>query len=160
MLTLAQIGAIVTLLMAFEVPHVTIQEVERTLLGTRTAVVQDVAPAVIDTVTNKPTCRISSQVIEWETGGIRTPHSTPTATPYRVRLEWEFNGVGARAVANKYPGTVKHITVDGEARNAQIADVMFPTASTLTSTTTDVAPYYNIYGLEFSNGTSCYTYTK
>lgn len=144
---------------AFEVPNVTILEVERTLMATRTT--KEVqAPTVLDSAPIAPVCKIKSTITEWETGGVRTPYATPTATPYRVRLEWEFSGANAKVVANKYPGTVKHITVDGEARNAQIADVMFPTASTLTSTSTEVVTYYQIYGLELTNGMTCYTYSK
>lgn len=108
-----------------------------------------------------PECNITATTVEWEEGGVRTNYATETATPYKARLTWSFSEwlTEPQVVSVKYPGTTKMIEVDGVPQNAQIADNVFPTASTLVSTTTAVVPHSRIYGLEFGNGTSCYTKT-
>lgn len=149
MLTIVQIGAILSLLMAFEVPYATIQDVERTLMGTRTVVVQNIAPTVIDVV-QVPTCTITADT-----------SSTVNNNPYKAKIAWTAtNTAGGKLYVVDSLGGLESHEIDGVRVYVTFKPVLHPLPETLLTATTTEVVWSKYYKLVFSDGATCYTKTK
>lgn len=155
MLTIAQINAILSLLLAFNVDFSTVSNVEQILKSQRapTPIVQSVGSTAPLVEVKKASCTLKSTTTNYDTYG----------NPYKVLLEWSYDGSGVGTISNSHTvGGISGVFIPEthrfvEFRVDSISTVALKEKGSVGSTIASHKPYYL---LSYSDGTQCHAVTK